>query len=186
MKTEQSLSKSISLLALATAALLMIPLIAMQLTNEVSWTLTDFVFAGTLLFGTGLAYKLITRKSSSLIYRFATGLALFSGFFLIWANLAVGIVGSEDNPANLMYFAVIAVGLTSAFVWGVKPRGMFRTMLSMAVTQVLIAIVILALGLYQVPPSSVVKIVGINGLFVTLYAISALLYKKTWEREVES
>ncbi len=49
-------------------------------------------------------------------YRFAVGVALAAAFLLVWMNLAVGLIGSEDNPANLMYFGVLAVGFIGAII----------------------------------------------------------------------
>ena len=63
------MKKNIIRLALVTASILMIPLVAMQFSSEVNWTLFDFVFAGGLIFGTGLAYQLITRKKAAIQYR---------------------------------------------------------------------------------------------------------------------
>src|SRR5688572_15513319 len=42
-------NKNIFLIVLATAFILLIPLIAMQFTDEVNWNLTDFVIIGALL-----------------------------------------------------------------------------------------------------------------------------------------
>lgn len=83
-------SKSIMRLAALTALLLLIPLIAMQLTDEVVWTPVDFVAMGALLFGTGLAYELITRMMSGR-HRVAIAVGLVVVFLVIWAELAVGI-----------------------------------------------------------------------------------------------
>ena len=77
-----------------TAVLLLIPLIAMRFTNEVNWTLSDFIVAGALLLGTGLLLDLILRKINSTKFRIAISLALLLVFLLIWAELAVGIFGT--------------------------------------------------------------------------------------------
>lgn len=75
-------------------ALLLLPLIAMQFTSEVVWTASDFITAGILLFGTGLAIELAIRKVTNPRNRFfAIGAILFV-LFLVWAELAVGIFGS--------------------------------------------------------------------------------------------
>src|SRR5690606_13007562 len=68
--------KPIIRLALATALILLLPLLAMQFTDEVDWNLFDFAVAGTLLLGTGLAYELVANKMSSSAYRVAVGVAL--------------------------------------------------------------------------------------------------------------
>lgn len=85
------LDNNIIRIALGTMLLLLIPLLAMQFTNEVEWNLIDFTVAGTLLFGTGLAYELITRKVRSTKYRAAVGAVLVTALILIWVELAVGI-----------------------------------------------------------------------------------------------
>lgn len=76
------------------ALLLLIPLIAMQFTDEVNWTLFDFVVAGALLLGTGLMCELAIRKIHKMKYRIAICVALLAVFLLIWAELAVGIFGT--------------------------------------------------------------------------------------------
>ena len=81
-------------IVLAVQLLLLIPLIAMQLTEEVNWTLVDFVVAGVLLLGTGLLCELIMRKINKFEYRIVLCLAILAGLFLIWAELAVGIFGT--------------------------------------------------------------------------------------------
>lgn len=182
MNTDRKLHQSIAGIALATVALLLIPLIAMQFTAEVVWTLSDFIVAGALLFGTGLTYILVTqvlasRTADNTPYRVAVGFALFTGLFLIWVNLAVGIIGSEDNAINLLYFGVIAVGVIGAFIAHFRPQGMALTMFVMAFAQALIAAIALFNNWHQIPASSVTEILSVNGFFITLFIISALLFR---------
>jgi len=177
MNTDHKLYPSIIKLAGATGLFLLIPFIAMQLTGEVNWTPSDFVIAGTFLFGTGLAYKLITRTSDNTVYRIAIGFALFTGLFLLWVNGAVGIIGSENNPVNLLYFVVIAVGIIGALLARFQAKRMVYTMLAMAVVQALIAAIALVGGFYQSPSDSVIHIIGINGFFMFLFIVSALLFR---------
>jgi hypothetical protein len=177
MNTDSQFYKSTAGLALATAFLLLIPLVAMQFTDEVVWTLSDFVVAGSLLFGTGLTYKLITGKSDAIIYRVAVGFALFTGLFLIWVNLAVGIIGSENNPFNVLYFGVIVVGIIGAFMARFQSEGMARAMFAMVLAQALVTAIALVGGFYQSPPGTVFHLIGINGFFITLFVVSALLFR---------
>ena len=81
-------------IVLTAALLLLIPLIAMQFTNGVNWSLFDFVVAGVLLLGTGLACELVLRKVKKIQQRIAICLAILAALLLIWAELAVGIFGS--------------------------------------------------------------------------------------------
>ena len=81
-------------IVLTVALLLLIPLIAMQFTDEVKWTLFDFVVAGVLLLGTGLMCELVMRKVNKLQHRIALCGALLAGLLLVWIELAVGIFGT--------------------------------------------------------------------------------------------
>jgi hypothetical protein len=79
---------------LAVGLLLFIPLVAMQFTNEVNWSAFDFVVMGILLLGTGLTCEVVLRKVKSLKHRLVICAVVLIAFFLVWAELAVGIFGS--------------------------------------------------------------------------------------------
>ncbi|MFV5695862.1 hypothetical protein ACM55G_10540 [Flavobacterium sp. LB3P122] len=81
-------------IVLTTLILLLIPLIAMQFTDEVNWTLFDFIIAGFLLLGTGLMCELVIRKVSKIEHRITICAVLLTMFVLIWLELAVGIFGT--------------------------------------------------------------------------------------------
>jgi ABC-type cobalt transport system substrate-binding protein len=79
---------------LTIAVLLLIPLIAMQFTNEVDWGMLDFVVMGVLLFGTGLICEFVMRKVKKTEHRILIIAVILVALFLIWAELAVGIFGT--------------------------------------------------------------------------------------------
>ncbi len=87
-------NKRLIVIVLIVALILVIPLVAMQFTNEVNWTLSDFVVMGALLLGTGLMCELVLRNVKKMEYRIFICAALLIALFLIWAELAVGIFGS--------------------------------------------------------------------------------------------
>ena len=87
-------NKRLILIVLTTVILLLIPLVAMQFSDAVDWTLLDFVVAGALLFGTGLMCELVIRKVNNIRYRIAFCVALLVVLLLIWAELAVSIFGT--------------------------------------------------------------------------------------------
>lgn len=90
------LTKNKRLIAIITivALLLSVPLIAMQFTSEVKWGPMDFLIMGILLLGTGLGCEFILRKVKKTGYRIAIIATILIVFFLIWAELAVGIFGT--------------------------------------------------------------------------------------------
>jgi hypothetical protein len=87
-------NKRLIIIVLTSAILLLIPLIAMQFTDEVNWTLFDFLVAGALLLSTGLMCELVIRKITKIKYRISVCVALLVVLLLIWAELAVGIFGT--------------------------------------------------------------------------------------------
>jgi hypothetical protein len=75
----------------AVVALWLLPLLAMQMTDEVAWTVSDFAAFGALLLGAGLLFELMLWKVRSPLARIAIGAAIAAAFLLIWADGAVGI-----------------------------------------------------------------------------------------------
>lgn len=73
------------------AALLLLPLVAMQFTTDVVWTAGDFLFAGLMLAGLGLAFEFISRTTGNRTAQIAMGAAALAVFLLVWAQAAVGI-----------------------------------------------------------------------------------------------
>lgn len=84
----------LSIILLVAGALLLLPLIAMQFTSEVIWTASDFIIAGILLFGTGMAIEFAIRKITNPKNRLIAVGAILFVLFLVWAELAVGVFGS--------------------------------------------------------------------------------------------
>ena len=87
-------NKSLKIILAVVATILLIPFIAMQLTDEVSWTVFDFIVMGILLLGTGLLIELVLRKMTNVKYRTFLLIAVILTFLLVWAELAVGIFGT--------------------------------------------------------------------------------------------
>ena len=77
-------------IALATGAVLLIPLIAMQFTTEVNWDRSDFIVMGSLLFGTASLLVIVGRRVARK-HRVLIGSLFIAAFLYIWAELAVGI-----------------------------------------------------------------------------------------------
>ena len=165
------------IVAWSLAALLwLLPLAAMQVTSEVNWTASDFVFAAVLLGGVGLALELAVRHTRSRSYRAAVGLLLAATFLLVWINAAVGIIGAPDNPLNLLYGGVLATAFVGAIGARFRARGMARAMVATATAQALVGIGAVIAGADE-PPGPLGEIV-LNGLFVVLFASSAWLFRR--------
>jgi len=151
------------------ALLLALPLVAMQFTDEVNWDETDFIFAGVMIGGTGLVLELAARATANSAYRGAVICALAATFLLIWINLAVGIIGTEDNPLNLLYAAVLAIALAGSVVAQFRPDGMARAMAVAAVAQALAGLIALLNGYFTLV---------LEMFFIGLWVLSAALFRK--------
>lgn len=167
--------KGVIRLALVTAFILLVPMIAMQVSDEWNWSGFDFAIAGALIFGTGLAYQLIARRSPGFAYRAAVGLALAAAFLLVWINGAVGIIG--DGPVNVLYLAVPLVGVVGAVIARLEPHGMSRALFATAVAMAVVPVVALILGTPDFSPG-VIAVFVLNSVFVGLFVGSALLFRR--------
>lgn len=153
-----------------TGALMLLPVLALRAIDPAPADVGDFMFLGILLLGVGIAYELAARVAQRNAYRAAAVVALLAALLSSWINLAVGIIGSEDNPANWLYAGVIAVAAAGAILARFRPSGMARAMLAAAIAQLLVFFVALAVGLGFTGPITV--------FFAALWLISAWLFQR--------
>lgn len=179
----QNITKRLSVWAAVVALILLIPLVLTLLGSGVDgegwhWTLFDFVFMGTLLFGSALTYELVARKMSNVAYRLAVGVAVVAAVLLLWINAAVGIIGNGDfDVPNLPYFGVLAVGIIGAIIARFQPQGMARALFAMALAQALVPVIALIFWRADFAPS-VMGVFMLNAVFAALWAGSALLFRR--------
>jgi hypothetical protein len=163
----------------AAVAVIMAPLVAMQLDAPgVNWTLSDFIFAIALIGGTGLLFELAAKASRSWAYRGGVALALVASLLIVWINGAVGILGNEDNPANLVFGVVLAIEIAGTIVAKAKAEPMVRAMAVTAGAQALIGLVVFARGIAANEPPGAFGLLLLIGGFAALWAGSALLFAK--------
>jgi len=154
------------------AVLLLLPLVAMQVTDEVRWTASDFVFAAVLLFVPLGLFELAVRRTGSRTYQAAVVAALAGAFLLLWSNAAVGVT---DGPADAGYLGVVALGLLGAVVARFRPRGMALAMGATALAVAAVGVTAWATGLIA-SHNSPLMMLGVHGFFVALFAASAWLF----------
>lgn len=163
---------------LITGCILLVPFIAMQFTTALEWDLFDFALLGAIVFGAGLSYELIATRSKKTVYRAAFGIGLLGALLLGWVNGAVGIIGSEDNPANLLYGAVFLVGLIGSLLSRFRPRGMSWTLYTAAIVQFLVPF----FALFVWPAQTSWGAAGVSGVivfssfFAMMFVVSGVLF----------
>ena len=162
----------------AAALILLHPLVAMRFSDEVNWSAADFLFMGALLGGVGLGLELAVRNTANAAYRAAAGLALASAFLLVWINAAVGIIGSGDEPANLLFGGVLAVAFLGAIAAGFRAAGMVRAMAAAALAQASVPAIATALGLGPTTLLWSAEVLALTGVFAAMWLLSALLFRK--------
>jgi hypothetical protein len=151
---------------------LMVPLVASQVVEGWNWDARGFVFAYVLFFGTGMAYAVIARKMGVWSYKAGVGVALATGFALGWSNMVH--VADSENPANLLYFSVLAMGAVGAWLARLDARGLARTLFVMAATLALIAVMLPS----GAPPYMARNMAIGHGVFVALFTASGLLFRQ--------
>ena len=166
---------------LITALILLIPLLGNYFVDGWDWDLGGFVAVGTLVFGLGLTYQLVTRNVATTAYRAAVGVALVTAFPLVWMNF---IQAADDvNPAAMMYLGVPIVAIIGAAMARFQPNGMTRALFATALAQALV----LAIALIRNPPvtswaAAVWRGFGLNAFFLMLFVGSALLFRTAARR----
>ncbi len=173
----QTIVQIILSVAVVAAFLLLIPFTASFVTAEMEWTLSDYILVWLMLFVAGTTYKLVSRLSTDYTYRAAVALAAITGLFMVWSNLAVGIIGNEDNAINVVYFIIIMIGFIGAFWVRFQSKGLLRVLGSMIFLLAGVCIYALMSGMQHMPGSSVMEIVGVHMFFITPLSISAILFR---------
>jgi hypothetical protein len=162
--------------------LLLLPAVAMQFTREVDWGAEDFIAMGVMLSAACGIYELAAWLSGNTVYRAAFGIAVATGFLTVWVNLAVGMLGSENNVLNLMFAGVLLVAALGALLARFRAIGMARAMGATAAAQLLAAGIGLAIGLSvgmdEVGGPSVGLEAFLTACFAVPWLVSAQLFRK--------
>ena len=152
------------------AVLLALPAIAMQMhAPGVDWSPGDFIAMAVMLGIAGALAELVAWASGDGAYRFAALIAIGAAFLTVWANLAVGMIGSEDNAYNQLFGGVLALALAGSAVARFRAAGMAWAMLAAAALQLGIG----AFGYSSDPRGGAFSMV-----FALAWLLSALLFRK--------
>ena len=103
-KMSKPATRSVLRVALVTGLVLLVPLVGMLVSDEVSWSVPDFVFAAALLTGTGLLLELAARKRANLAYGAAAAAV----------GVAAIALGEADDAPGLVLFGLLVITGTVA------------------------------------------------------------------------
>jgi hypothetical protein len=152
-------------------ALLLTPLVMMQISDEWHWGIGSFVFAGIMIGGVGLLYELAERASGSRAYRAGVAVALVSSFLTVWATIV------RDDGTGMGYFLVVMAAATGAFAAWFRSSGMARAMLGAALMQALLSIAIATAPSTASVPDGPFKALAFGGFFTALWLGSAAFFR---------
>jgi hypothetical protein len=117
------------------------------------------------------------RLRAATAYRSGMALAIFSPLFLIWLIGALGLIGVDGDRADLMYAAVLAVGIVGSIVARFRPAGMARVLGAMALVQTAVAAIAIVAGKHESPVTSAFELLGLNAMFVALFLTASRLFR---------
>jgi hypothetical protein len=165
------LGKTMLHVALGALGVLMVPIVASRVVEGWNWSAGSFVLVYVLFFATGMAYAAIARKMNAWAYKAGVGLARVAGFALAWSNMVH--VADSENPANLVYYSVLVVGIIGALLARLEARRLARTLFAMAATLALIALLLPS----GAPPYLARNMAIGHGVFVALLIASGLMFR---------
>jgi hypothetical protein len=154
-------------------ALLLIPLV-----GSFPWSIGDYIFAAAIFALVGGTFELAVRRSGSGWYRAGVAVALATAFLLVWINGAVGVIGDEGNPANLMFLGVIAIAVAGGIGARFRAAGMAKAMTAAAGAEVVVGAVALVYGLGANQPPFFPGVLLLIGFFALTWLLSAWLFQK--------
>lgn len=167
--------KSTLAVLLVPACILLIPLVAMQFTAEVSWSFMDFALMYALMVAVGGTFRFLAGRSNHFAYRAAAAVGCGGCFLLIWVNLAVEVIG-DDNPVNALYFLIPLVGLIGAGLARFAPQGLARATFLMAAMQMLVPVIALFVDRTNFSPG-ILGVFVLNGIFAAMFVFAGLLFQ---------
>lgn len=159
------------------AVVVLVPLLLTSLALW-HWKPGAFVLAAVLaLGGVRVTYELfVMKKMGNGSYQLGFGLAIVAVLLLAWMNVAVGgILG--DNPANMMYFGVLLVGLSGAIIARLEPKGMSRALFATAFAMLSVPFVAWLIGTPAFA-NGLAAVFALHACFAWLFTAAALLFRR--------
>jgi len=150
-------------------AVLLLPALAMQLTSEVDWTASDFVFAAILLGFVGGVVELAARFAQPGTARAGYILAGLVAFFTFWSNAAVGIIGDDDD-VNILFFLIVVGAIAASALYRFRPGAMRWIAVLLAAGQYAIGVA----ALFMMPGHAVEW--GVLTMFALLWSACGWLF----------
>lgn len=152
-------------------ALLLTPLMMMQISDGWHWTVGSFVVAGIVIGGIGLLYEFAEKASGSRAYRAGAAVALVTSFLTVWTTFV------RDDGNGIGFFLLVMAAAAGAFAAWFQAPGMARSMLGVAIMQSLLGIAIATAPSTASMPDGSSKALLFSGFFTALWLVSAAFFR---------
>lgn len=163
---------------IAAAVILLLPAVAMQFNVEgVVWTASDFIVMGAILLIACGSFEVLARSAPNFAYLAAAAIGIGTGFLMVWANLAVGIVDDGLNGANMLFFGVVLVAVIATLVARFRAPAMARAMFATA--GALVLAIAIALGAFGATALEA----GLSMVFVAGWLVSGALFRLSAQQQ---
>jgi hypothetical protein len=119
-------------------------------------------------------------SSESGTYRAGVAVALLTSFLTVWTTIV------RDDGTGIGFFLLIMAAAVGAFAAWFRPAGMARTMLGVAIMQLLLGIAIATAPSTASIPDGSFKALLFSGVFTALWLISATCFRIASQRDREA
>ena len=148
-----------------------------------NWDWLDFLAFGAMVTVVLVVITLAWRRARNRAYRGAMAVAVLGGFFLVWVNAAVGIIGNASNDANLMFFGVLAVAVLGSLLARFRAKGMALTLYATALAQILVAAFAISWDLGATGSTWPRDILVLTAIFSVFWLVSGWLFSRAAKHE---
>lgn len=112
-----------------------------------------------------------TRPRGSRAYRAGVAVALVTSFLIVWTTIV-----RDDGNGIGFFLLVMAAGVGGFSAW-FRAAGLARTMVGVAVTQILLGIAIATAPSTATRPDAAFKVMLFSGAFAALWLMSAIFFR---------
>ena len=150
--------------------LVLTPAVMMQFIPDWHWTIGSFVAAGIVIGSFLLLYELAERASGSRAYRAGIAVALVTSFLTIWTTVV------RDDGNGMRFFLPVMAAMLGTFTAWLRPAGMARAMLGVAIMQALSGIAVATAPSTASEPDGPARALIAAGSFALLWLTSSALF----------
>ena len=111
------------------------------------------------------------QASGNRTYRAGVAVAVVTSLLTAWTTIV------RDDGTGIGFFLLIMAAMVGAFAAWFRPAGMARTMLGVAIMQILLGMLIATAPSTSSVPGGPLKIVLFSGVFAALWLLSALSFR---------